>query len=517
MTQDISTLLSEPLTNDLKKNIEQVESILVDNSDLVKREISFEAHIEMKGVCLYIDGLANSDTIDTAIETLIYKASKASEEVGIQTANGMLPDYLKTHVLFNQIVKIVDNFQNLLDELLGGTAVILLEQSDRALILASKGWNERSIEQPQSEQVVRGPRDGFTENLRNNTSLVRRRIRTPYFSVKSMKVGHKTKTDVAVAYIRETVKEGLVEEVVSRIENIKIDGVLDSGYIEEMITDNPFSPFTTVQSTERPDKVSAALLEGKAAIFVDNSPFVLIVPSYFWEFLQASDDYYSNYISGSFYRFVRLTALVISLTLPSLYVLLVSFHQEMIPTTLALTIASGREVVPFPVLLEALIMEIAFELIREGGLRMPKPIGQAVSIVGSLIIGQAAVQAGILSPFMVIVVALTGIASFAIPNYAASFSIRLVRFPLLIASGTLGLLGFAAVFTILAVHAISLRSFGEAYLAPAIPFQPSDQKDSFLRFPWWAMKRQPHLAEGSENRSAQEGQIPRPNRKQKEK
>lgn len=241
-------------------------------------------------------------------------------------------------------------------------------------------------------------------------------------------------------------------------------------------------------------------MEGRVAIFVDNTPFVLVVPAYFWEFFQASDDYYSGFLAGSFFRIIRYIAFILSLTLPSIYVMLISFHQEMIPTELALTIASGREVIPFPVLLEALIMEIAFELMQEAGLRMPKPVGQAVSIVGSLVIGQAAVQAGIVSPFMVILVAITGIASFAIPNYSASFSIRLIRFPLLIASGTLGLMGFSAVFTILAVHALSIRSFGEPYLAPATPFQPTDQKDIVLRFPWWKMDKQPKLAEGEEKR-----------------
>jgi hypothetical protein len=301
--------------------------------------------------------------------------------------------------------------------------------------------------------------------------------------------------------------------VKNRIGQIEIDAILDSGYIEELIEDAPFSPFTTVQSTERPDKVASAIYEGKVAIFVDNSPFVLVVPSYFWQFLQASDDYYLRYLTGSFDRLVRLMAFVISLTLPSVYVMLVSFHQEMIPTPLALTIASGRDVNPFPVLVEALLMEFAFELMREAGLRMPKPIGQAVSIVGSLVIGQAAVQAGLVSPFMVIIVAITGISSFAIPNYSASFSIRLIRFVILIASGTMGLLGFATSFAFFAIHAMSLRSFGESYLAPATPFKPSDQKDFLFRVPYWAMKSQPDLAKGQEDRLGEE-QIPRPDNKQ---
>lgn len=244
------------------------------------------------------------------------------------------------------------------------------------------------------------------------------------------------------------------------------------------------------------------------AIFVDNTPFVLIVPVYFWQFLQAPDDYYSHYSIGSFFRLIRFSALLISLTLPSFYVMLVSFHQEMIPTTLALSIASGREIVPFPVLVEVLIMEFVFELMRESGLRMPKAIGQAVSIVGALVIGQAAVQAGLVSPLMVIVVALTGISSFVIPNYGTSMGIRLLRFPILIASGLLGLLGFAAAFTILLIHALSIRSFGEPYFAPIIPFHPSELKDFAIRMPWWTMKKRPRFAQEA-NRIG-EDQMPGP-------
>jgi hypothetical protein len=328
-----------------------------------------------------------------------------------------------------------------------------------------------------------------------------------------MQVGTKTKTIINIAYLEGTVKEGLVDEIKQRISKIQIDGVLESGYIEEFITDAPSSPFTTIQSTERPDKVAASLLEGRAAIMVDNTPFALIAPAFFWQFFQASDDYYSSYWIASFFRIVRYIAFIISLTLPSLYVMVVTFHQEMIPTGLALTIASGREIVAFPVLIEALIMELAFELMREAGLRMPKPVGQAVSIVGSLIIGQAAVQAGVVSPFMVIIVALTGIASFAIPNYAASFSIRLFRFPLLLASGALGLLGFAAIMYMVIIHALSLRSFGESYLAPASPFRPSDYKDMIIRVPWWKMVNRPNFAAGSIQRQATDQKPVPPNSK----
>ncbi|MGM0900730.1 MAG: spore germination protein [Bacillota bacterium] len=495
----IEKLLSEPFKKKLSSNVNQIETILKENDDLVKREFTLRLHRQIDGVCLYIDGLSTTDTIDSAIETFMYKAPEIMKEHPLFSVN-QLPNYIKSHILYNQTSNLVSTFREGITSILAGDSMIILDGYDDVLILASRGWNERSVEEPQTEQVVRGPREGFTENIRNNTALVRRKVQTPYFSLKSLEIGKKTKTSISIAYIRGTVKEGLIEEIQSRLKKVKLDGVIDSGYIEELIADGRYSPFTTIQGTERPDKVASALLEGKAAVFVDNSPFVLIMPSTFWEYIQASDDYYSNYMLGTFYRLVRLGALIISLVLPSLYVMLVSFHQEMIPTTLALTIASGREVVPFPVLVEALLMELAFELIREGGLRMPKPIGQAVSIVGSLIIGQAAVQAGVVSPFMVIVIAITGIASFSIPNYAASFSIRLLRFPLLIVSGTLGLLGFAAVFTLLLVHALSLRSFGEPFLSPMVPFRANDQKDSILRFPWWTLKRPAHLAEGEDNR-----------------
>ncbi|MDF2726372.1 MAG: GerA spore germination protein, partial [Paenibacillus sp.] len=307
----------------------------------------------------------------------------------------------------------------------------------------------------------------------------------------SMQIGTRTRTDINIAYIQSLAKDTLVAEVKRRLERIRIDAILESGYIEELIEDSPLSPFNTVQSTERPDKVASALLEGRVAILVDNTPVVLIVPTFFWQFLQAPDDYYNRYWIGTFFRIVRYFGFLISLILPSIYVMLVSFHHEMIPTSLALTIASGREVVPFPVLLEALIMELAFELMREAGLRMPRQIGQAVSIVGSLIIGQAAVQAGLVSPFMVIVVAITGISSFAIPTYSSSLSLRIFRFPLLIASGVFGLLGFATAFFAILLHALSVRSFGEAYLAPASPFRPSDQRDMLLRVPMWMMDQRP--------------------------
>lgn len=490
------------LTSNLQTNIHLIDQWLGQSADIVKREFTIQGK---HGLCLCMDGLSDTVEIRSILETMLHRHSSS------HSAIENMKD-LYTQLLSSRSATLGISVEEAVQGILQGNTLLLLEGNDRYLLVATPGWNARSIEEPATENVVRGPRDGFTENLGSNAAAVRRRIKDPNLRFHAMEVGAKTKTKIYIAYIQGTVKEGLVEEIKSRIEKIQIDGVLESGYIEEMISDTPTSPFTTIQSTERPDKVAASLLEGRAAVMVDTTPFALVMPAFFWQFFQASDDYYSSYWVASFFRVVRYLAFIISLTLPSLYVMVVSFHQEMIPTGLALTIASGREIVAFPVLMEALIMELAFELMREAGLRMPKPVGQAVSIVGSLIIGQAAVQAGVVSPFMVIIVATTGIASFAIPNYAASFSIRLIRFPLLLASGYLGLLGFSALLYLVIIHALSLRSFGESYLAPASPFRPSDYKDLVIRMPWWKMITRPNFAAGPTQRQAT-GQMPKPPQK----
>lgn len=510
MKQSLTEKLEGKFELRIDKNITTVREILEQSVDLAQRDIIFHQQRKIHASSFYTDGLANTGQIDILMKSLLYKADKIHPDLEEVNNPSQFVDILKKTVMETASLKVISKISDGIDAILSGDTLMLIDHSEYAFVASTRGWDTRSVDEPQTEQVVRGPRDGFSESIRTNTALVRRRIRDPLFRIEGMQIGTKSKTDVNIAYLKGTVKEGLVDEVKARLERIKIDAILESGYIEELIEDAPFSPFSTIQSTERPDKVASAIYEGRVAIFTDNTPFVLIVPTYFWQFLQASDDYYTKYLSGSFFRLVRYLAFIISLTLPSIFVMLVSFHQEMIPTPLALTIASGRDVIPFPVLLEALTMEISFELMREAGLRMPKPIGQAVSIVGTLVIGQAAVQAGIVSPTMVIVVAVTGIASFAIPNSSAAFSIRLIRFPLLIAAGTLGLLGFAVVFAILALHAMSLRSFGESYLAPATPFKPSDQKDSVIRFPWWGMNKLPQLAQGEANRKIGNGQIPKP-------
>lgn len=487
---EIKQQLEQDVYPRLKQNVEHVDQVLGHSSDVMKRDFFIMENETFEATIIYIRGLVDDTEINHSIITPLL-SSHNREMKDFSKLNSNHDIVLKLTKNIFPSINTVTKMNDAINDLLAGSTVLLLDHCDKAFILPTQSWETRGIEEPQTESVIRGPRDGFVESIRINTSLVRRRIRDPMLRLKSMQIGERSKTDVAIAYIEGVVREGLVDEVLERLNRIKIDAVLESNTIEEFLDDAPHSPFLTVQGTERPDKVAAAIYEGKVAIFVDNTPFVLIVPTHFWTFLNTSDDYYYHYIMATFFRSFRYIAFIISLTLPAIFVMLVSFHQEMIPTPLAISIAAGREVVPLPILLEALIMEFAFELMREAGLRMPKQIGQAVSIVGSLIIGQAAVEAGLVSPIMVIVVATTGIASFAIPNYLASVSIRLIRFPILIASGMLGLLGFAVVFVIVLIHALSLRSFGEPYLAPIFPFSSSDQQDTLYRAPIWAKENRP--------------------------
>lgn len=399
--------------------------------------------------------------------------------------------------------------------MIDGNTIILMDKVDKALVIGSTGWKDRSISEPNAENVVRGPKDGFTENIEVNTSLIRRRIKSPYLRMELLTIGAETKTKVVIAYLEGTAKDEIVNEVRERLGRIEINGVLESGYIEELIEDNPFSPFPQIEHTERPDKISAAILEGRVAILVDTTPDVLIVPTTFLQFIQSSEDYYERYLIATLTRFIRILAYLISVTLPALYIAFTSYHQEMIPTTLALSIAASREGVPFPSIGEAFIMEGTFEILREAGLRLPKQAGQAVSIVGGIVIGQAAVQAGIVSQAMVIVVALTGISSFAIPAFNASASGRLLRFPLMLMAAVLGLPGILAGLSIIVIHLNSLRSFGVSYMEPFISSKKNEFKDTVVRYPWWALNRNPNYIARKGYRRVGSGMKPGPDNESK--
>jgi len=347
------------------------------------------------------------------------------------------------------------------------------------------GWAERSPEEPPSEQVLRGPRDGFNETLRTNTALLRRRLRTPALKLEQITLGRVSNTPVVIAYLADVASPDLVAEVKRRLERVDIDGFTDPSILEEFIEDQPSSLFPQVQASERPDTVAFCLMEGQVAILCEGSSYALLAPVTFWAFLQSSEDYYNRFQLATALRWLRYLLLFLALTGPSFYIAIVTFHQEMLPTPLLLTIAAAREGIPFPVIVEAVGMEIFFEALQEAGVRLPRSVGQAVSIVGALVIGQAAVQAGIVSAPIVIIVAATGIAFFTIPRYTFSAPIRLLRFPLMFLAGSLGLFGLMAGLIVLLIHLCSLRSFGVPYLQPVAPTTWRGLLDVLVRAPLW--------------------------------
>ena len=390
-----------------------------------------------------------------------------------------------------------------------GESLLVIEGYRQVLIIGTRSLEGRGVDVPTTEDVVRGPREAFVELAEINLRLIRRRLPTTRFRMERRYIGAETDTEVDLVWLNGIADDAQVQEARTRLDRIKMDAVLDSGYIEEMIEDEPFSPFPQIEHTERPDKVAAALLEGRFAIIVSGSPYALLAPAQFVHFLQASEDYYERFWLGTFIRWIRFTGFLLALMAPALYVTITSVHQEMIPVGLILRLAGTREGAPLPLFIEALVMEATFELLREAGLRLPKPIGQAVSIVGGLVIGEAAVRAGVANPITVVVVALTGIASFSIPAYGVAVALRLLRFPLLLIGPVLGLPGISVALMMLITHMVSLRSFGAPYLAPLAPARYDQWGDVLIRRPWWAMVLRPGPG-GRRTRRMASGLKPRP-------
>ncbi|WP_044748036.1 spore germination protein [Bacillus alveayuensis] len=480
------------LSNDLNQNLQNLQNIYKDCIDVVFRE--FKMGGKTKAALVYIDGLANIEEIDASVLTPLMEENNAKEN----TDQLIYVNHILEQKLTVSKVKKVQTITECIEHISGGNPILLIDQQNEGFALGLANWEKRSIEEPVGESVIRGPREGFTESLGTNLSLLRRKVRSPQLKTKSMKIGEYTQTEVVISYIEGIADQTLIREVEARLNRIKIDGILESNYLEELIEDNPYSPFPQVLNTERPDVVAANLLEGRVAILQDGTPFVLIVPVSFYSLLQSTEDYYQRALMSTVVRWMRYIFLLISLLLPSLYVAILTFHQEMIPTTLLISIAVSREQIPFPALVEVLIMEVVFEALREAGLRLPKQAGAAVSIVGALVIGQAAIQAGLASAPLIMVVSLTGIASFTIPRYTAGIALRILRFPMVLLAGTLGLLGIMLGLLIIVIHMATLRSFGVPYLSPMAPMQAREMKDVLIRAPWWNLNTRPRLT-GSDN------------------
>ncbi|WP_062046754.1 spore germination protein [Bacillus sp. JCM 19034] len=455
---------------------------------------SFFIHNKIGGV-LYFTTMVNLEKISESITDTISMINQFGKNVDTITELGQ-------HFFSSKDCEYLSYKHEVIYYALSGYAILFLGGTKKALAINVLHNAERSIEQSETQTIVRGPQESFIEGISTNICLLRKKVKNKQLIFEKFILGKDTKTTVCMAYLDGVANEDIKKQAKERLQSINISAIFDSANIEELISDKVITPFPTVYHTDRPDTAAANLTEGKIAILCDGSPFVLLIPVVFTDFFQVSEDYYQGFMMSSFLRVLRYVGFLIALLLPSFYIGVTTFHHELIPTNLLISVQAQRQTVPFPAVVEILIMELTFEILREAGVRMPRAVGQTVSIVGALVIGQAAVEAGIVSHILIIIVALTAMASFVIPVYSFANALRLLRFALIIITGIFGLLGTLIAFLMMIVHLTHLRSFGVPYLTPMGPFIIEDQKDIFFRLPIFMYNRRPsYLATNSEVKS----------------
>ena len=481
---------------EVSKNIERNEKIIKQEfsncDDMKLRKITIGKTKRLKGFICYIEVNTGNQLIDVLGRMLLYLDGLSDEQIE-ETIKG------NAFALSDS-----DPYPYIEDAIRGvliGDAVLFVDGVPVALKIPDEGYPNMGIGKSEAEKVVRGSDESFTESEKANTALIRKRIRNTQLKVKEFQVGVRSFTNVAIVYIEGIAKESLVQEVYRRFTEYEIDGVMDSGVMEQLAEESWLSPFPQFQSTRRPDRASMDLLNGKVVVLVDNSPVALLLPADVNSFMKTTDDYYNRFYMASFARLIRYVAAFFALTLPGLYLAVTNFHTQILPTPLLLSFSQARVGVPFPAALEVLLMELSFELIREAGIRLPGTMGNTIGIVGGLIIGQAAVEANLVSPIVVIVVAFTALCSFAIPNEEFAFSFRILKFLLIILSAEFGFFGFLLGLFLVLVHMARLKSFGVPYLSPYVGAQLNgyqDEKDSVIRFPFRMLWKRPIYAKESQ-------------------
>lgn len=463
------------ISKDIDENKEKLLEEFNNTSDIVIYD--FKTDSNLKILIGFLEGFINKDALDRdVLKPVITKLKNYSD--------------LKK-VIFVSGIKELDNYDDVIEGIISGNLILFIQGSKNCFSIDLKHWEKRAVKESDSESVVRGPKEGFIEDIATNKVLLRRKIRNSSLVFEDYTLGEETNTKISVVYIENIVNDDVLNKVKKRVQDINTDSILESGYIEQFIEEYPYSLISTIGNTEKPDVVAAKILEGRVAIFCDGTPHVLTIPQLFIENMQISEDYYSRTYIASFLRMLSIFGLGAGIALPGLYVALQTFHQEMIPTVLLITMAGAREGVPLPSVLEALLMTIMLELIKESGIRLPKAVGSAVSIVGALVLGQAAVEGGIVSAPMVIVIAITAIAEFAVPSLADVMV--LYRIILIILGGFMGLYGLTCGLVIIMVSAISLDPFGIPYGYPIAPSDRTGLKDFLIRFPLWSMKKRPKV------------------------
>jgi spore germination protein KA len=493
------------VSESLDKNLADFKQFVGQSNDIYIRLLKLAINNGMNSAVLYIEGLTDKETINNNVIRALISHTPANDNVNENKSLDLLK-IISEEIITNVKVEQADSWINILDKMFSGDAILLVNGLKSAIIIGTRKWVDRGVQEATTEQVIRGSKESFSETLVTNTMLLRRRIKSPKLRFEYLKLGTLTKTDVIVAYIDGIANPKLLDEVKKRLGRIETDSVLSTGELEEFIEDNSWAIFPQIIHTERPDKSAAHLMEGGITVLVDGTPLVLLMPVTFWQFLYSPDDYYERVYTSILIRNLRLLSMIAALTLPSFYIAVCTFHQEMIPIGFLQIIVAGRRDIPFPIFIEVFIMEFILEAIREAGVRLPRNVGQAISIVGALVLGQSAIQAKLASPATVTIVAITAIANFTIPAFNAALSMRFLRFAFIIFAGILGIFGFITVFFMLLVHLCSLRSFGIPFMAPLAPLVPADLKDSQVRLPVWMMSKRPKIF-GSKDQVRQKSKL----------
>lgn len=488
-TADSNT--SSPLSGNLEDDLQHIRQGLGNSMDLIIRHFKLINAAPQVAV-IYMEGLTDKELVDDFISHAMSFQTVSEEGQKLSTSQEVF-NYIKEKALTPGKSQSLTNRGGLFEALLSGNTLVLVEGMPEALSGDTSGGEVRPVSEAGTQVSIRGSKESFTETISVNISLVRRRIKNQNLWVEPMKLGAVTQTNIAIMYIHGIADEDVLKKLREKLKEIRVDSILESGYIEQLIEGSGYTPFPTLYNTERPDTVAGNLLDGRVAVFVDGTPFVLIAPATFFMFFHTVEDYYQRFDTATLIRLLRFLCFLISMFGPAIFVAALNYHQEMIPTPLLINLASQREGVPFPAFVEALMMEVTFEIIREAGIRLPSPIGQTVSIIGGLVLGQAAVQAGIVSPAMVIVVSLTGISSFTTPAFNMALSVRFLRFVIVFVAAFMGLYGIAILALMLVAHLCSLRSLGVPYMSPLGPFDPQAQKDTLIRSPIHFMKIRPRL------------------------
>lgn len=468
-----------------KKIIEDIYQLPL-NKDVVIRNLIIPANPPVKAMLAFMDGLADKKIVNMTILQPLMLMRNSQEEL----YHADLVSIIIEECLPSGQASRIESFKEIQQSINTGDAVLFFEGSKEAISIETKGFEHRGVDRPATEQSVRGSQNAFSEVLRVNTSLIRSMIHNSDLVTEMIPVGKQSRSNCAVMYLKSVANKELVDEVRRRIEGITTDLVIDSSVLESLIVDFPSNPFPQTLSTERPDRVAAHLSEGRIAMFIDGSPFGQIIPISLFTLMHSADDFALNLYYANFLRIIRWASAFVSMLLPGIYLAISTFHQEAIPTELMLSISAARGQVPFPTIIEIVLMEFSFELIREGGLRIPGILGSTLGIVGAIILGQAAVTAKIVSPIMVIVIAVTGLASYSIPDYRMGSAFRLIRFIFIFLAMSMGLVGMACGFLVFTGMLCSLKSFGMPYLAPVAP-KTIPGGDVILRKPIHMQRKRP--------------------------